>query len=140
MTETRKAWQSARHQAPSVSLPRPSNENSDHADDIPWETVRPSDPMPLMFAVSWSTGRTISYAYSDLRVVDCPSPSEIVLSLYSMEKTRLSMVGRNLTQLARLLSLGQILAISQTNESDWFDLAEAQPAIHVIKCDILTGP
>ena len=138
MTETRKAWQSALHQAPSVSLPRPSNENSDHADDIPWETVRPSDPMPLMFAVSWSTGRTIAYAYSDLRVVDCPSPSEIVLSLYSMEKTRLSITGRNLAKLAHLLSHGHILSITQTGQSDWFELAETQPAIEVINLEILS--
>ena len=140
MTETRKAWQSALHQAPSVSLPRPSNENSDHADDIPWETVRPSDPMPLMFAVSWSTGRTIAYAYSDLRVVDCPSPSEIVLSLYSMEKTRMAITGRNLANLAQLLSLGRILRIKQTDQSDWFELAEVQPAIESIDLETLTGP
>jgi hypothetical protein len=142
MNEPRKAWRSALHKAPSVSLPQPSNENEfeDDTVDVPWSVIHPADPIPMMFSVDFSNGRSTCFAYSDLRVVDCISPSEIVLSLYSMEKTRLSITGRNLSELAHLLSLGQIVALHETEKADWFELSEAQPAIESVSVELLTGP
>ncbi|MEO8166227.1 MAG: hypothetical protein ABI619_12610 [Betaproteobacteria bacterium] len=132
MTDSKRAWQSAIHQAPSVSLPQPSNQNVSEPTDLPWELVRASDPMPFMFEVTWSMGRSTSYAYSDLRIVDSISPSELWLNLYSMEKIRISITGRNLAELAGLLSRGRVLRIIQTEPGNWFDLAEESPAIETI--------
>ena len=140
MSETRQAWQSAMHEAPTVSLSRPCNENDDLAEGLPWEAAKPSEPMPLMFALTWFSGRAVFYAYSDLRIVECVSPCEIILILYPMEKIRVSITGRNLGDLGKLLSRGRILEIRKTASTDWFSLEESQPAIEDISVDTLTGP
>ncbi|WP_430451103.1 hypothetical protein [Rhodopirellula europaea] len=140
MSESKQAWQSALHPNSPVSLSKASNQNGGDGIAPPWEPIRPSEVMPFMFRIQLAIGRMTAYAYSDLRTVDCPSPGEVVLSLYALEKIRITISGRHLVELAELLSSGRVRTLRQSTSQDLFHIAEESPAIESIVSETLTGP
>ena len=84
-------------------------------------------------------GRVVSYACSDIREMQKRDAGHIELSVYGMEKHRLTIKGRNLNELFDLLQLGRIKSMTELGPRT-FDYPEESPAIDSITIETLTGP
>jgi len=86
-----------------------------------------------------ANGLVKSYACSDIREMQKRDSGHIELSLYSMEKYRVTIVGRNLGELFDLLIMGRIKSMTELGPRT-FDQPEESPAIDTITIEALTGP
>ncbi|TWT41392.1 hypothetical protein Pla111_31060 [Botrimarina hoheduenensis] len=128
------------------SLPFPSNENArlaaaadNKAAKPPWSRVKSTEPLPMMFQVRFCDGRSISYSYCDLREIRVRDAGHVQLCLLGMEKTHVSVTGRNLSELAELISSGKIKSFSELGPRT-FDRPESSPSIDKVTVETLTGP
>jgi hypothetical protein len=127
-------------------LPFPSNENERPStnDDVlptdpPWKRMQSNESPPVMFQVCFCNGSVNSYAYSDLRETRLRDAGYLQLCIYGMEKYRLTIEGRNLTELANLIGMGRIKSFVELGPRT-FERAESAPAIDKITIETLTGP
>ncbi len=127
-------------------LPFPSNENSipsllqeKGTVEAPWQRSHPNEGPPVMFQVKFFDGRIVSYAYSDLRETRLRDAGYLQLCIYGMEKYHVTVVGRNLTELANLMGMGRIKSLQERGPRT-FAHPEASPSIDKITIETLTGP
>ncbi|WP_146575303.1 hypothetical protein [Botrimarina hoheduenensis] len=93
----------------------------------------------MMFQVRFCDGRSISYSYCDLREIRVRDAGHVQLCLLGMEKTHVSVTGRNLSELAELISSGKIKSFSELGPRT-FDRPESSPSIDKVTVETLTGP
>jgi hypothetical protein len=127
-------------------MPFPSNENTTIAPSLqpggqksPWKRSSPGEPPPLMLQFVFYDGRVISYACADIREMRKRDAGHIELSIYGMEKYRVSIQGRNLNELFELLQIGRIKSMTELGPRN-FELPEESPSIDQINIESLTGP
>ncbi|WP_153558153.1 hypothetical protein [Roseimaritima sediminicola] len=92
-----------------------------------------------MLQLMFYDGRVVSYAFSDIREMQKRDAGHIELSIYGMEKYRLTIKGRHLNELFDLLQLGRIRSMTELGPRT-FDHPEDSPAIDTITIETLTGP
>lgn len=128
-------------------MPFPSNENlaaaqPKHARDktkTPWKRAGPGEPPPVMLQFVFHDGRVKSYACSDIREMQKRDAGHVELSIYGMEKYRVTIEGRHLGELFDLLQMGRIKSMTELG-SRTFEYPEDRPAIDKITIEGLTGP
>lgn len=127
-------------------MPFPSNENVAIAPTLqpggqksPWKRSAPGEPPPLMLQFVFHDGRVVSYACSDIREMQKRDAGHIELSIFGMEKYRVTIQGRNLNDLFDLLQMGRIRSMTEFGPRT-FDHPEENPAIDKISIEALTGP
>ncbi|QDS99244.1 hypothetical protein [Adhaeretor mobilis] len=127
------------------NLPFPSNENRQHTaaalastTQAPWKRTSPTEPAPLMFQVCFCHGAATSYAYCDLREIRLRDAGFLQLGLLGMEKLLISIVGRNLSELADLIATGKLKSFTELGPRT-FDRPETSPSIDKVTIETLTG-
>jgi hypothetical protein len=127
------------------NLPFPCNENlrapsgETTSSEPPWKRMQAHEGPPIMFQVEFCDGQILSYAYSDLRETRLRDAGYLQLSIYGMEKYRLTIEGRNLTELANLIGMGKIKSFVELGPRS-FQRPEEDPSIDKIIIETLTGP
>lgn len=117
-------------------LPKPDEKASPEA---PWKRAGPTEAPPIMFQVRFRDGRVISYAYSDLRETRLRDAGYLQLCLLGMEKYCVTIEGRHLTELNKLIGAGKIKSLDELGPRT-FDRPESAASIDVITVETLTGP
>lgn len=128
-------------------MPFPSNENVAAPRSIqstvnakaPWKKAGPGEPPSLMLQFVFEDGRVKSYACSDIREMQKRDAGHIQLSIYGMEKYRITIEGRHLSELFDLLQMGRVKSMTEFGPRT-FDHPEESPAIDRITIESLTGP
>ncbi len=127
-------------------MPFPSNDKAPLAavslaetDDMPWQKLNPAEMMPMMFSLQFCNGSIVSFAYSDLREFRVRDSGHVILSLFGMEKYRVTIEGRNLGELAHLLGLGRIRWAAERDPRA-AQQPESEASISQIAVEALTGP
>lgn len=127
------------------NLPFPCNENlrtscdESRPPELPWTRMQAHEVPPMMFQVHFCDGQILSYAYSDLRETRLRDAGYLELRIYGMEKYRLTIEGRNLTELANLIGMGRIKSFVELGPRS-FQRREQDPSIDKIIIETLTGP
>lgn len=128
-------------------MPFPSN---DHTQDAPpqvqadptkppWRKLQPTELTPLTFEIEFRSGEIATFAYSDFRGVKLLHAGYLIISVLGMEKYHVIVEGRQLSDLARLISLGKIHGFRET-PFQGYEVPENVPHIESVTVDILTGP
>ncbi len=92
----------------------------------------------MCFEVRLSGGIVETFAYSDFRGTKLLHAGYLVVRVFGMEKYHIIIEGRNLTELAKHLSLGRIQWFGQVGRET--EASESNPHIASIRIDALTGP
>jgi hypothetical protein len=127
-----------------VKIPFASNSNF-HAvpqpvkDEPPWTKASPGELPPMMFRIEFIDGRVTSYAYSDLRETRMRDRGMLQLFIFGMEKYVVTIRGRHLDELAKLIGLGRIRSLSVADPRRT-DQRDENPSITEVVIESLTGP
>ncbi|MEZ6063745.1 MAG: hypothetical protein R3C19_25635 [Planctomycetaceae bacterium] len=126
-------WSAAVHYLPQSNPLPPSSATE------AWQKLNPGEPVPMMFQLRLLDGRIISFAYADLREIRTRDAGFIELGLYGMDRYRVGITGRNLTELTTLLSLGRIRRLEESDPRD-LTRSENSPTIDSITIETLPPP
>tara|TARA_R110002111_G_scaffold86726_1_gene135868 strand:- start:280 stop:567 length:288 start_codon:yes stop_codon:yes gene_type:complete len=92
-----------------------------------------------MLQLIFHDGHVQSFACSDIREMQKRDAGHVELSIYGMEKYRVTIEGRHLGDLFDLLQTGRIKPMTEWGPRT-FDHPEEEPAIDRIMIETLTGP
>lgn len=128
------------------SMPFPSNDDTHsilpptkaNAAEMPWQKLHPTAAMPLSFEVRVGNGVVETFPYSDFRGTKLLHAGYLIIRVFGMEKYHIIVEGRNLSELAKLLSLGRVQWFGETTVRE-LNAPESDPCITAIKIDELTG-
>ncbi|WP_436717748.1 hypothetical protein U8335_13775 [Roseiconus lacunae] len=81
----------------------------------PFARSMPSELPPMMFQLRLGDGRWLSYAYHDVREIECRDAGHLRMTLATSPKTSITIEGRNLRDLATLLSLASVRWIREAD-------------------------
>lgn len=81
----------------------------------PFARSMPGELPPMMFQLRLSDGRWLSYAYHDVREIECRDSGHLRMTLATSPKTSITIEGRNLRDLATLLSLASVRWIREAD-------------------------
>ncbi len=81
-----------------------------------WSKVRNGEIPPMMFQLRFGDGRMISFAYSDIREIHCANAGLVEVFLHSIQKTRVTIEGRHLQELANLLGNAMLRFIRESDQ------------------------
>jgi hypothetical protein len=118
---------------PSNDVPQPINQRSDPR-DLPWKKLHPNEHMPMCFEVRSNSGTVETFPYSDFRGTKLIHAGHLIVNIFSMEKYQIVIEGRNLSELAKHLSLGRIHSFRESPKRN-FETQEGQP--HIEKISVL---
>lgn len=99
------------------SMPFPSNDDvqpihlKPNHKGLPWKKFHASESSLMCFEIRFRNGCIETFPYSDFRGTRLIHAGHLTVNIYGMEKYQITVLGRNLGELARHLSLGRI---------DWF--------------------
>lgn len=127
------------------SMPFPSNDDAPLIDTenkldpktLPWKKLHPNESMPMCFEVRSRNGQIDIYPYSDFRGIKLLHAGYLIVNIFGMEKTQLLIRGRNLSELAKHLSLGRVHWFGETQKKN-YELPEACPHIESITVELLS--
>lgn len=130
-----------------TSMPFPSNQNwQSHAaqptesnQEKPWEKLNAGELMPMMFQVGFNDGRSVYYAYSDLREIRLRDAGFVQLLVFGVEKYEINIAGRHLSELVTLIGMGRIKSLTESGQRS-FHLAESAPSIDRITVEVASFP
>lgn len=130
-------------------IPFPSNDRTNSVksisqqnqsqQDSPWLGTKHGEPQPMMLQVQFHDGSILSYAYSDLRETRLRDAGHLVLCIFGMEKYHVTIEGRHLNEVAKLIGMGKIKKLIELGPRT-FDRPEESTSIDKITVDTLTGP
>lgn len=105
----------------------------------PWKKLEHSITMPMCFEIQLRNGEIYTFPYSDFRGARLMNAGYLIINVLGMEKYQITVEGRHLGELTKLLSLGKLCEFHET-PNHGYELPETSPHIERIEIEALTGP
>ncbi|MEZ6062101.1 MAG: hypothetical protein R3C19_17305 [Planctomycetaceae bacterium] len=100
----------------------------------PWRKTQNGEIPAAMFQLRFSTGEILAFTYNDVRQVRYRDAGFVQVLLHGMSKQVITFEGRNLRELAELLTLGLIRWVRESDDRD-VDHPESGPGVVAISID-----
>lgn len=126
-------------------LPFPSANNNDaqaprsSRTGKPWELARTGDPPPSYLEIRFADGRSVQYAYCDIREICLRDAGCLSLRVLGFEKQVIRLEGRHLQELSRLIGEWRVKWLIEAGRRS-YEIPEAEPCIDQVTIETLGTP